>query len=186
MVFYQKPSEIAPENSGLFEIYYWNLQLLNNVISNKNKVLLPRVYVTLDGFDYPIYALWFYCSQILAIPYMPFGFIAPRFWLSHLGPLVLLLPDFVYPIYALWFYCSQILSIPYMPFGFIAPSCWLSHLFGFIAPTILNYLAFQSFDFEHTWWRLFQKRVVRTRFDICVFIERKILMELHCTSIVIK
>ena len=142
MVFYQKPSEIAPKNSGLFEIYYWNLQLLNNVISNKNKVLLPRVYVTLDGCDYPIYALWFYCSQIL--------------------------------------------SIPYMPFGFIAPSCWLSHLFGFIAPTILNYLAFQSFDFEHTWWRLFQKRVVRTRFDIYVFIERKILMELHCTSIVIK
>jgi hypothetical protein len=127
MVFYQKPSEIAPENSGSFEIYYWNLLLLNNVISNKNKVLLPRVYVTLDGFDYPIYALWFYCSQILAIPYMPFGFIAPRFWLSHLGPLVLLLPDFVYPIYALWFYCSQLLAIPFIWF-------YCSHnfkLFGF-------------------------------------------------------
>jgi len=31
------------------------------------------------------------------------------------------------------------------------------------------YLAFQSFDFERTWWRLFQKRVVRTKFDIFVF-----------------
>ena len=33
----------------------------------------------------------------------------------------------------------------------------------------LNYLAFQSFDFERTWWRLFQKRVVCTKFDIYVF-----------------
>jgi len=41
--------------------------------------------------------------------------------------------------------------------------------FGFIAPKTLNYLAFPSFDFERTWWRLFQKRVVRTKFDIYVF-----------------
>jgi hypothetical protein len=34
----------------------------------------------------------------------------------------------------------------------------------------LNYLAFQSFDFERTWWRLFQKRVVRSKFNIHVFI----------------
>jgi hypothetical protein len=38
--------------------------------------------------------------------------------------------------------------------------------FGFIAPKILNYLAFKSFDFERTWWRLFQKCVVHTKFDI--------------------
>ena len=43
-------------------------------------------------------------------------------------------------------------------------------LIGFIASNTLNYLAFQSFDFEHTWWRLFQKRVVRTKLDINVFI----------------
>jgi len=29
---------------------------------------------------------------------------------------------------------------------------------------------FRSFDFERTWWRLFKKRVVRTKFDIYVFI----------------
>jgi len=34
----------------------------------------------------------------------------------------------------------------------------------------LNYLAFKSFDFERTWSRLFPKRVVRTKFDIYVFI----------------
>jgi hypothetical protein len=38
--------------------------------------------------------------------------------------------------------------------------------FGFIALKTLNYLAFHSFDFEHTWWRLFQKPVVRITFDI--------------------
>jgi hypothetical protein len=31
-------------------------------------------------------------------------------------------------------------------------------------------LAFQSLDFERTWWRLFQKRIVCTKFDIYVFI----------------
>jgi hypothetical protein len=29
-------------------------------------------------------------------------------------------------------------------------------------------LAFQSFDFERTWWSIFQKRVVRTESDILV------------------
>jgi hypothetical protein len=44
--------------------------------------------------------------------------------------------------------------------------------FDFITPKHLYYLAFQSFDFEHTLWRLFQKRVVRTKFDIYVlFVE---------------
>ena len=49
---------------------------------------------------------------------------------------------------------------------------WLSSLRAFdcIAPKALNDLAFQSFDFERTWWRLLWKRVVRTKFDIYVFI----------------
>ena len=33
---------------------------------------------------------------------------------------------------------------------------------------IYYYLAFQSFNHERTWWRLFQKRVVHTKFDIYV------------------
>jgi hypothetical protein len=36
--------------------------------------------------------------------------------------------------------------------------------------TLLNYFAFYSFDFERTWWKLFQKRVVRSKFNIYVFI----------------
>ena len=39
-----------------------------------------------------------------------------------------------------------------------------------LAPQNLNYLVFQSFDYERTWWRLFQKHVVRTKFDIYFFI----------------
>jgi hypothetical protein len=34
----------------------------------------------------------------------------------------------------------------------------------FLFPKIfLNYSAFQSFDLEHVWWRLFQKLTVHTK-----------------------
>jgi hypothetical protein len=42
--------------------------------------------------------------------------------------------------------------------------------FGFIAPKSLNYLVFESFDFERTWWGLIRRRVVRTKFAIYIFI----------------
>jgi len=34
-----------------------------HVITIKAKVLLSQAYVTLAYFSYPVYALWFYCSQ---------------------------------------------------------------------------------------------------------------------------
>jgi len=37
---------------------------------------------------------------------------------------------------------------------------------------LFNLFAFQIFDFEHIWWRLFQKRM-RTNFDIYVYIPYK-------------
>ena len=33
----------------------------------------------------------------------------------------------------------------------------------------INYLAFQSFDYEHFWWRLFQKCVMHTKLHLYVF-----------------
>jgi len=42
--------------------------------------------------------------------------------------------------------------------------------FGSLAPKDLNVLTFQYFAFQRTWWRLFQKCVVCTKFDIYVFI----------------
>ena len=44
---------------------------------------------------------------------------------------------------------------------------------GFIAHKTSNYMAFQSFIFERIWWRVFQKRVVRAKFDIYAFIRLK-------------
>ena len=44
------------------------------------------------------------------------------------------------------------------------------------------YLAFQSFDFDRTWWRLFQKRVVRTKFDIYVFIIQTYIQSLEAVK----
>jgi hypothetical protein len=35
---------------------------------------------------------------------------------------------------------------------------------------LLNYLGFEYFDLERTWWVLSERLVVRTRFDIYVFI----------------
>jgi transcription initiation factor IIE alpha subunit len=40
------------------------------------------------------------------------------------------------------------------------------HLYCKHTPKTLNYLTFQSFHFERTWWRLFQKRVMCINFDI--------------------
>jgi hypothetical protein len=37
------------------------------------------------------------------------------------------------------------------------------------AQSLLNCLAFKYFDFENTWWRLFQKGVVCTELDVYVF-----------------
>jgi hypothetical protein len=42
--------------------------------------------------------------------------------------------------------------------------------FGFIAPKTLNYLVFESFDFERTWWGLSWRCVVHTKFVIYILI----------------
>jgi hypothetical protein len=36
--------------------------------------------------------------------------------------------------------------------------------------TLLNYLSFLYFEIERTLWKLLQKRIVRTKFDIYVFL----------------
>ena len=43
-------------------------------------------------------------------------------------------------------------------------------LFGYVANKARTYLAF---EFERTWWMLFQKRTVRSQFNIYVFINVK-------------
>jgi hypothetical protein len=49
--------------------------------------------------------------------------------------------------------------------------CWSARSSGFL--TIQDFwivLPFKYYDHERTWWRLLQKHVVRTKFDICIFI----------------
>ena len=41
-----------------------------------------------------------------------------------------------------------------------------------------NYLAFQSFDFEHAWWEFFQRRVARTKLDFYVCITNTVSIRL--------
>jgi len=43
--------------------------------------------------------------------------------------------------------------------------------FGIISKHFSNYLAFQNFDIERTWWRLFQNHTVGTKFHKSVFIQ---------------
>jgi len=49
---------------------------------------------------------------------------------------------------------------------------WLSYLYllVFLLPKTFKLFGFPYFDYERTWWRLFQDRVVRTKFDVNVFI----------------
>ena len=54
------------------------------------------------------------------------------------------LSDSDYPGWSLWYYCSQ--------------EC-------------LYYYFYQSVDFEHAWWRWFQRRVVCAKFHVYVFID---------------
>ena len=110
-----------------------------------------------------------------------------RFWLSCLGPLVLLLPK----LWIIWLSNLSILSLPDEGYS-RKTSCvrtkfdiyvcitiidigdliqfWLSclNLLVYILQRLLNYLAFQSLDYELTWRKLFQKRVIHTKLDICV------------------
>ena len=46
-----------------------------------------------------------------------------------------------------------------------------------------NHLAFQPFEFERTWWRLFQKRVVP---NIYVFITFSVIVRIHTSLIFLK
>ena len=47
---------------------------------------------------------------------------------------------------------------------------WTFIIYLLLTFIIFLYLVFQSFDIECTWWKLFQKHVVHTNFDIYVFI----------------
>ena len=59
-----------------------------------------------------------------------------------------------------------------IPKQFLSPTPICFEQIVFISDITLNYLAFPSFDFERTCWRVFQKRLVCTKLDIYVFISK--------------
>ena len=74
-------------------------------------------------------------------------------------------------IFVKWYIHDR--SLSWLWTGISVKSCGIKIVFWTrtsIAPKTLIFLAFLSFDFESTRWRLFQKRVVWTKFDIYVFI----------------
>ena len=112
------------------------------------------------------------CLCPLAILFMPFGYpvYAILFRLSCLCPLAILFMPFGYPVYVILFMLSCLCPFPIL--FMLSCLCYpvLCPLV-ILLPNTLNYLSFQSFNFERTWWRLFQKRVVHTKFDIYGFIQ---------------
>ena len=71
----------------------------------------------------------------------------------------------------------------YYHWGYTSPSiddnsrfCLFKGPLVFLLRKHFSYLAFQSLDFERTWWRLSQKLVLHTKLDIYVFISDVIVL----------
>jgi hypothetical protein len=64
-----------------------------------------------------------------------------------------------------WSY--SIVPTIFMPFGFLGP-----------LKRLLNYVAFQSLNYERTWWNLLQKHIVSTELDIHVLLHKQVISSL--------
>ena len=113
-----------------------------------------------------------YSSNVSCILYLTFqSFDLERTWWRLFQKRVVY-TIFDFPIFRPWAYLMKV----------IPETCrvcyiWLSNLSTLSVPdegysrnvSCILYLTFQSFDLEHTWWRLFQKCVVYTIFDFPIF-----------------
>ena len=59
------------------------------------------------------------------------------------------------------------------------PLCASVNFYPMLYPHVFLYCREFLFDFEYISWRLFQKRVVRTKCDIYIFINSKIFSKCH-------
>jgi hypothetical protein len=60
----------------------WYKQESQNLGARKTNGINRRAKI--PDFGSPVYSICFSCSQILALLFIPFVFLAPRFWLSCL------------------------------------------------------------------------------------------------------
>ena len=152
-------------------INYWILQFLTYVSFPKAKVLLPQAQVTIADFGYPVYTFWFYCSQ------HSYAINAYHHWWCEFESRSTL-SDKV---------CQWLATVRWFSPGTQVSSTnnidppWYNEILLKVALSNIkqtsNYLSYQSFAFERTRWRLFQKHVVHIKFDIYVFIKHDINME---------
>ena len=88
---------------GLLSVFYkyrnilWILKFKVHIDVTISLGLFLLYYLILIKLRFSSLGHW-WPSLILAILFRPFGLLAPRFWLSCLGPLVLLLPDVSYRV----------------------------------------------------------------------------------------
>jgi hypothetical protein len=111
-------------------------------------VLIKKLF-NVCGFCFVFFVFFFFCFF--------FFFFYYSFYLFDINNVIIIKLRF----FSLKYRCPYpILAVLFGPFGIIAPKT-------------LYYLAFQYFDPEHTWWKLFQKRVVCTTFDVGTGIRAK-------------
>jgi hypothetical protein len=60
-----------------------------------------------------------YVKLILAMLFMPFGYVVYALWLCCLCPLAMLFMPFGYVVYALWLCCLCPLAMLFMPFDYV-------------------------------------------------------------------
>ena len=80
---------------------------------------------------------------------------------EYIGWLQILIGSVLLTFSFMWLFTS-IISLLFIYLYALLP-------FGFLARKVLNYLDFQSFDYERTWW-LIQKRTPALQFDIYALI----------------
>ena len=130
-------------------IFIPNLKRSLNVSRIRHKLKELGKYLVLDPevMIHPVVSVSALTRFIRCIYFWNLQFLNNLIIIKAKDPLpqaYMTLSDFGCPGWSLWYYCSQ--------------ECW-------------DYLVYQSFDFEHTWWRWIQRRVVCAKFDVYVFID---------------
>jgi len=122
---------------------------------------------TYTGVQHDFYIRW--CSCPLTVTQRESFFCCPWCCLSFLYLRLLITPYVFLNLYhsvatRYWFLCY---SVAYN----MSPSLCAYVLLSEGTNFNFKLFGFQTFDFECNWWSLFQKRVVRTKSDIYVFIK---------------
>ena len=96
-----------------FLLYIFVLYLVSNVARVSGLSILNFAPKTFSNVDQC------YVKLILAMLFMPFGYVVYALWLCCVSPLAMLFMPFGYVVYALWLCCVCPLAMLFMPFGYV-------------------------------------------------------------------